>query len=244
MLHKMALSAYLCLNTVHSVPKLWDPTAGKTEQSDYRHTEFYQRMLRGCTAPDGMSDVATYPHRLFFGISADRFHDDEEYGGPKLADSTHWLQHLSVFKSSNITPGGYYGFVPFEEFLTLENPSVKYMPSEEDVECVGQILCERGLPVELTFRIMEFADYETKRALVVPHDPFHPVNRVGLDRYVENCWQILIGCDMMAKAVGTKIDWKRRIYDQMFSFWGNPANEDGKWFERSRRGFVAAPRFL
>jgi hypothetical protein len=188
---------------------MWDPASGKTDEKDYRNTGLYQRMLRGCTESWKSSDVITYPHRQFFGIA------DSQFPGakPLRSNTAHWL-HWAQRTNNSVE---LYGRVPIEEFLSLDN-SISYQPAVSDVDSVRWILCKKGLPVELTMDIMELAGYEPKRRLAIPHDPFHPSNRDELSRYLTYCWQIIVRCDMMRKALGMEIQWQAFVADILLDF--------------------------
>ncbi|KAB8078781.1 hypothetical protein BDV29DRAFT_152421 [Aspergillus leporis] len=73
---KTALAAYIWLQVVYCFPEMWDEASDKTDETDYRHAKFYQYMLRTCTASRRTSDVVTYPHRQFSGISDSQFSAD------------------------------------------------------------------------------------------------------------------------------------------------------------------------
>lgn len=79
-----------------------------------------------------------------------------------------------------------YGKLPFDEFLVLERPS-EHEPAGSDVAIVRNVLCSKGLPVELALDIIEFADYTPTQGLNVSRDPFHPSNRDELHRYLKYC---------------------------------------------------------
>lgn len=66
--------------------------------------------------------------------------------------------------------------------------------------------------MELALNVMELAGYEPKRRLNNPHDPLYPCNRKELAQYLKYCWQILVRCDMMAKALDIEIPWKDRLW--------------------------------
>ncbi|KAK8094978.1 hypothetical protein PG997_001663 [Apiospora hydei] len=82
-----------------------------------------------------------------------------------------------------------------------------YMPSAEELEEIRSVLFQMGLPMELVGLVLGFTGYEETRALNVPHDPFHKRNREQLDRYLGECWEVLMRCGMMAEALGDEIPW-------------------------------------
>ncbi|KAJ5380163.1 uncharacterized protein N7496_002591 [Penicillium cataractarum] len=218
MLHEHALSAYLSLNTIYCLPEYWDPAAGGTPGKDYRSTRSYQSMLRGCTALGKTSEIVNYPHRNFFGIAPDQFHAM----GPRVADKQRWLNKLDFDSQSGTIKKNHYGVLPFDDFITLENPKPQHIPNASDVTTVQGILL-RHLPFELVLLIMERARYTDRRALTIPHDPLHPLNRQALDAYLEHCWQILVRCRMLAKEThpyrGT---WDFRIKEGIRKLWVVP----------------------
>lgn len=117
----------------------------------------------------------------------------------------------------------------------MENESVGYQPHPSDIPLVRQILCRQGLPLELAMEIMEFAEYEPKRRLLTPHDPFHPSNREELEQYLEYCWQILVRCDVIAKAVDLEIPYADLVSNCMVELWSTQQCGYDKWWKLSRR---------
>ena len=206
---------YICLNLIYCFPKTWDEGSGRNRQTDYRQTKSYQYMLRACTGCPETSDIPMYPHRQFFGIADDQFN----FNSADIRHESHWLKEcaggVNGYGRTNKYP---YGKLTIEEILDLEKPN-RHRPSTLDVRLVRSMLCRKGLPVELAWDIMEFAQYEPSRRLNVPHDPFHSANREELGRYLTYCWQILVRCDVIAKAVGVKISWQKRIALCIVQIW-------------------------
>jgi hypothetical protein len=215
-LYLHALSAYICLNVAYCFPESWDPAAGRTDSKDYRHTRSYQSMLRNCTVPGTTSEIVTYPHRKFFGTASDQFHHLQ----PRVADTERWLNKLDVDNKSGDIKQSHYGLLPFDDFLTLENASLQYIPNASDVDAVQSILL-RQLPPELVLPIMDLAAYKPKRALIIPHDPLHLSNRKELDEYLELCWQIMVRCQMIAKEIDLEIGggWKSLVSYWICTLW-------------------------
>lgn len=219
---------------IHCFPELWDEASGKTEEKDYRHTRSYQYMLRKTTGGGSTSEVGTYPHRQFFGIGDDQFRT----GDFMIKDRGHWLRHRKFadkpcYWHDNhnwVQSRHVYGIVPFDEFLTLENP-LDYQPNAFDVRLVQGILCCKGLPLELALMITELADYKSKRRLNVPHDPFHPSNKEELANYIEYCWRILVRCDMMTKALGTRMPWQNLIVHSIAGLWSSKGCNMREWYD-------------
>lgn len=159
-------------------------------------------MLKHCTLSGTTSEVATYPHRQFFGIADGQF---------RVIGNQLRIPSLSL-----VYP---YGLVPFEEFLNCDRVTEK-KPAPSDVPQVQQILCSKGLPVELVLDIMELAEYAPRGRLQVPHDPFHLHNRDELAKYLKFCWEVLVRCDMMAGALGMVMPWRELVSEtlvQLFS---------------------------
>lgn len=194
------MAAYIGLNVVYCFPEIWDPASGKSEETDYRQTKFYQHMLETCTAPFKLSDVDTYPHRQFFGVS----------------DRHRFQMGIS----------GAYGMT-FQMFLGIELP-IGHLPGLNDVDIVRWLLCRKGLPLELALDIMEEAGYEAVRK--VPYDPFHPRNRGELRRYLKYCWQTLVRCDLLAKTIGWEVYWNDLIADCLIDLFGHEDSNSKKWY--------------
>lgn len=123
--------------------------------------------------------------------------------------------------------------ITIEEFLTLERP-LEHLPDVSDVCSTRWMLCRMGLPVELAMQIMEFAGYEPKRRLKIPHDPFHASNKEELAQYLKYCWQILVRCDMMAKVLDMKIDWEKQVAKCIIGLWDcqGYGRSYGKWWKQ------------
>ncbi|KAJ5690539.1 hypothetical protein N7462_004931 [Penicillium macrosclerotiorum] len=215
-LYQEALHVYLCLNVAYCFPETWDSKAGRSDQTDYRQTKFYQQMLRESTAPVYSEAVFQY-FRHFFGIDPDQFDDDI----PMKPDEKHGFTEEELARRFGQTSlENPYGLMQINEFLFFENASIQYQPHFLDIISVQEILSNKGhLPGELVLKIMDFADYEPKRMLPVPHDPLHPANQEKLASFLENCWQILVRCDMMAKALDIEISWETLICYTVLNYW-------------------------
>ncbi|KAF7535766.1 hypothetical protein G7054_g5147 [Neopestalotiopsis clavispora] len=186
-----ALNAYLCLNTLYCFPKLWDPESGRIEDRDYRRTRCYQQVLRQCTLESRFANISSFPHRQFFGIADDQFGHN----------------HFHVD-----------GVLPIGKFLELD-ATAEYQPRPSDLAEVRLALLKKGLPTELALTIMEFARYRPTRRLEIPNDPLHPLNQGELAKYLKYCWQLMIRCDLMAKALGSRIDWEKLVMAQVVDLW-------------------------
>jgi hypothetical protein len=176
--------------------------------------------------------VSAYPHRQFFGISDTQF--GGEYSHP-MVRSRHWLRwdyerrHKGTrYYSRRID---HYGKVPIDEFLTLEDETVpNHQPGSSDVIIVQEILYQKGLPAELVLEVMKLAGYKPLGRLSEPHDPFHISNRRELARYITYCWQLLVRCDMMAKALDMEIPWKELLGNCIADFWADDRAGNGRFF--------------
>lgn len=200
---RLALTSYITLNLLLCYPKLWDDESGRSNRSDYRDTVCYQKMLRTCTLDDLCNNIASLPHRQFYGISETQFRGHSFYeakGTRALALATY-------------PPGvGYpYGLLPILDFITLQTEALPYLPTATDTMQVRWFLRQKGLPLEIAYQIMSVAGYTPISRLEKAHDPFHPTNREELHAYLNCCWIILVRCDMVAKWLGDSIQWDRLV---------------------------------
>lgn len=183
-----ALLPYIGLNVIFCFPETWDPASGMTDEKDYRQMKVYQYMLHQCTLSGMTSEVATHPHRQFFGIEDGQFRRYGPLGRPRPL----------------------YGSVSFEHFLNCETLT-NSRPGRCDVPQVQGILYSKGLPMELVLQIMNLAEYTPRGRLWVPHHPFHRGNWDELEKYLKFCWHVLVRCDMMASALGMVIPWQELV---------------------------------
>jgi hypothetical protein len=190
-----ALLPYITLNIIFCFPETWDPASGMTDDKDYRQMKVYQYMVHECTLSGMTSEVATHPHRQFFGIEDGQFH---RYSGALGGGTRGTRSYL-------------YGSVSFEHFLNCDKPT-ESRPRRCDVPQVQRILHSKGLPMELVLEIMDLAEYTPSPGrLWVPHHPFHRDNWDELEKYLKFCWQVLVRCDMMASALGMVIPWQELV---------------------------------
>ncbi|VUC26009.1 unnamed protein product [Clonostachys rosea] len=69
-MYYMALRSYVTLNALLHFPQLWDHGSSySAEANDYRRLSAYQKMVRETTKRSQTTEVATYPHMQFFGIT-------------------------------------------------------------------------------------------------------------------------------------------------------------------------------
>ncbi|KAK7216187.1 hypothetical protein V2G26_004190 [Clonostachys chloroleuca] len=69
-IYNMALRSYITLNALLHFPQLYDHALSHSEDAnDYRQLVAYQKMVRETTKTNPTTEVATYPHRQFLGIT-------------------------------------------------------------------------------------------------------------------------------------------------------------------------------
>jgi hypothetical protein len=205
---RTALEAYITLNVFYLKPETHDPqrkSAQGKDWIDYRRTSSYQKMLIHCTGECGF-DTYTYPHREFFGVPRGMY-----------------LNYPSAKRLL-------YGCVTLQ--VLRENRAKIYLPTLSDIPVVVNYLGEKGLPPELALTILEFAEYVPYGRLDIADDPLHPDNEMELRRYLSYCWQLLVQCDMLAKASGKRISWINEVKEVIWQLWG----EDFPKMIKSRYG--------
>ena len=196
-----------------------------TDDKDYRQMKVYQYMVHKCTLSGMTSEVATHPHRQFFGIEDGQF---KMYSGAVTGEMS--------------SPSYLCGSVSFEHFLSCDKPT-KSRPGRFDVPQVQRILHSKGLPMELVLDIMDLAEYTPSGGrLWVPHHPFHRDNWDELEKYLKFCWQVLVRCDMMASALGMVIPWQELVSGTLRELFDCCT---GRWWTRSsERDAVNSYTFL
>lgn len=200
----MALAPFLGLNIISRFPETWDPAAGRTDQTDYRGMRTYLYPLRYCTVSSRATEVVTSRHREFFGIEDGQFH-----ASPDGETNTVPINDLGELQYPTMASRPF-GKAALEAFLVSESVP-DHLPSDWDVSEVRMILCRMGLPVEIALQVLEDAEYFPKRRLRVPHDPFHPENKVELERYLEYCWALLVRCEMAATEMESGVPWRALV---------------------------------
>jgi hypothetical protein len=194
-----------------------------TEEKDYRQMKIYQYMLHQCTMSGKTSEVATHPHRQFFGI------EDGQFKTRGMLRNPSYL----------------YGSVSFTHFLNSEAPygtqGYLYGPGQFDVTQVQVLLYSKGLPMELVLEIMDLAEYAPKGRLRVPHHPFHRDNWDELEKYLKFCWKVLVRCDMMASALGMVIPWQDLVSQTLTELLDCCT---GPWWTRDRESTPNSYTFL
>lgn len=172
--YERALEAFICLNVLYCFPEI---RGRQSHEQDYRRTSCYQELVRN-SAISGTEAIRPL-HIDFFGIREGQFSDNPR--ARKDGPFTHLGERLQVGQ------GTYpYGIKPIHDFLEFEN-TASHLPNVSEVTHVSWLLTMKGLPVEISSRIMELADYEPRRRLKVPHDPFHEENNAELEIYLSTC---------------------------------------------------------
>lgn len=164
-------------------------------------------MLERYVVGDHQPWIVKYPHRLFFGISR---------------------HHLAKHRRP--------GALPINQFLDLTKSAID-KPIVTEAFLVREILISKGLPVELAVRVLRFMDYQGKRRLTTPNDPFHPSNKEELVKYLEYCWKLMICCEVMANALGQHIDWRGMVSHRIVDLWGTATCGYRHWHRRTNRGY-------
>lgn len=228
-LYRPALEAYIVLNALYCFPELASgPQPDVQEEHNYRDTRVYQRMLHSCTKFTG-SEVTAYLHRQFFGIADDQFgkYFDPRPGLERAAidriiKNTHeprdsvseYLGTVSTMISPSERgnePSFPYGKLPFDLMLSCEEEPPYFLHASEVIEAIRALRLKK-LPEELVCQIIDSAGYDgPQRQLPVAHDPFHLENRSELERYLSDCWNTIVRCNVFAQALGTQIDWKDEV---------------------------------
>ncbi|XEU97241.1 hypothetical protein FSHL1_002527 [Fusarium sambucinum] len=226
MVCKYAIMMYLNLNILYCFPETWKTDDG-SPIDDYRNLASYQRAIRLCTISTGC-EIATYPHRDVFGIQDGQFRL-----WPRPYDISRWMHTLKVddsyvsrmrernpewnIDSEPINPYAYkldfypYGLMTYGEFLNFEK-LVSYQPHPKDVPHVRWMLDQTGLPTELADDIFSRAEYIPTRSLPVDGKPLDPENKAELDRYLEECWQLIVRCFMLGFELEDEdVDFERDI---------------------------------
>jgi hypothetical protein len=202
--------AYICLNVFYLKPEKYDPAFCKThnmktkpqplspeeEEIDYRRTSAYRKMLYRCTGERDF-DTYAYPHREFFGVSHGMYrncwpYDECLFGLTSLARMRYWLKY-----------GG--------EYFRAQSDILTYAPARVDIPIVITYLGQKGLPAELSLRVLELMENVPHRRLVVADDPLHVENREELRRYLNYCWQLLVRSDLLANSCRMHINWVNEV---------------------------------
>jgi hypothetical protein len=196
---RTTLEAYITLNVFYLKPETHDPqrkSAQGRDWIDYRRTSSYQKMLIHCTRECAFNTY-TCPHRKFFGVPQGMYRNYPPWcPGKRLL----------------------YGCVTLQALR--KNGMKTYLPTLSDIPVVVNYLGVKGLPPELALTILEFAEYVPYGKLDIADDPLHPENEMELRRYLSYYWQLLVRCDMLAKAGGKRISWINEVKEVIWQLWG------------------------
>lgn len=111
-------------------------------------------------------------------------------------------------------------------------PGHVYIPAKDDVARARALVCKAGMvPFELGMQILEAAGYVPGRRVPVPDDPLHEANAEELGKYLEECWRLLVRCDLLMKACGRSIDWYGEVVVCVKNLWCDPLDRQGEWIE-------------
>lgn len=208
--YRRALESYLCLNVLYRFPEIRDH---HSHEQDYRQTKCYQELLRESSISG--TEAVRLLHIEFFGLCEGQFS-----AFPRARADGPYAQLGDGLKScSNYYP---YGLMPIHDFLEFEKLPSRHLPTESEVITARQMLWEKGLPAEIALWILDLADmtdYGPRRRLEVPHDPFHRDNRAELEKYLSQCWNVLLRCEMMVRALGETIEWDELVARCIGSLW-------------------------
>ncbi|GFF39368.1 hypothetical protein IFM46972_05863 [Aspergillus udagawae] len=232
-----ALNIYLLLNILYCFPELWDPASrqarNKKRTDEYRATRMYQQTVKTWTHHGSESDVSRHPHRQFFGL--------EGHYGYMLQVSRGWDRPVLAQLREKLAMSSW-----GPESTPEQIGSQHQTRSAVDVARVEAYLRAAGLPQELVLQITACTEYDRSRlGLPVPHDPLHRRNRRHLRRHLDHCWRILVHCNMLARELGTKIDWEYRVVEALDRMMSSPvgmklykreAHESGEFWQTTLRG--------
>ncbi|RAH80339.1 hypothetical protein BO86DRAFT_390322 [Aspergillus japonicus CBS 114.51] len=241
----LVLNTFSCFPELHSsssASRYADGSRGYVP--DYRATRMYQRPAHEWTDASKATEMSRYPHRQFLGLAPrfdyasrvriedpevplfeDPFYDecrakDEE--GRRARLKRLWEQDEGVSVDALLAIVGEakegdcftYGELPFTLFLASDTAG--FRPSEEDTARVEAYLRERGVPDDWVAEMTTLREgNEPRSRLPVPHDPLHERNRTQLRRYLHRCWQIMVRCNMLARELGTEINWARQVVEAL-----------------------------
>ncbi|RBQ69444.1 hypothetical protein FVER14953_05600 [Fusarium verticillioides] len=164
--------------------------------------EMYQKGLDAFSEPwssdsDDSDDDSDDASSIKSGNNSSADNEDDSSDGIEEKDSE---EVENMFYELEFNP---LGLMSYDEFLNFEK-LMGYQPSQTDISHVRWMLCQQGLPVEISDCVLEYADYAPKGSLPVPGQPLHPQCRQELDCYLEHCWQLVVRCYML----GHELDGK------------------------------------
>jgi hypothetical protein len=224
----------------------------------------YQRTVKVWTQDGSESDVSRHPHRQFFGLDGHfgyALHVSRGWDRPVLAQLrenyakylSEWGPEITPEEISELSLGDDnfpYGQLPFKEFFACgdgEAAGRQHQPRNAvDVARVEAYLRAKRLPQELVLQITACTEYDRLRPrLPVPHDPLHRRNRRQLRQHLDTCWRILVRCNMLARELGTKIDWAVGVVEALDRMVSSPVgmklyergpHESGEFWQTTLRG--------
>lgn len=221
----------------------------------------YQQTVKLWTDDGSESDVSRHPHRQFFGLDGNFSFSLKIARGwdrPVLAQlreelaTARWWSNKTPEQISELSVEFPYGKLPFEAFLACGKggaAGVQHQTrSAVDVARVEAYLRAKRLPQELVLQITACTEYDRSRSrsrLPAPHDPLHRRNRRQLRRHLDHCWRIMVHCNMLARELGTKIDWELRVVEALDRMVSSPAgmklyereaHESGEFWQTTLRG--------
>lgn len=239
---RKALKVYILLNVLHYFPEHWGTEKEEEEedrgsndasrsggmssssirQRDYRNTRVYQSVVSSVTESGYISDVASYPHRQFFGIGKGQFRAGVVRGGDRPC-----------------------GRVSYQGFLRCQGGNPEdgdgdgsgggHVPTAGDVGAVRRALREAGrLPDEIAQQVLDEAGYVARARLSPAHHPFHGDNLGGgmVREYLAYCWRLLVRCEAAARAVGVDAGWEVMVAETLVEMFGCRCRAGGRWEKR------------
>ena len=187
---------YLCLNILYA-PAGSQNTIGQTHGLDYRNTPLYQDVLRTVTSSFYVSDLSTFPHRCFFGLS------EPIIPTPPI-----------VYEPTCGRPSRVSGYFPWREFLALNQgePHRTYITRAADQYAAGALM-NKNLPRELVNKVMAHCPVAPRTRLEIPEDPLHQESQ-----HLDYCWTVIVRCNKFAEMVGVNIDWADVVMHRLDGF--------------------------
>ncbi|KAF9875066.1 hypothetical protein CkaCkLH20_07332 [Colletotrichum karsti] len=197
LLYEKTAMSFICLQLLRHHPQIQQRD---NPEVDYRLTRMYQHTVRHVTKDEGISDLPNIAHRDFYGIGDQQFFTTD----PQPRDKERWV-HLNT-ERFQFEPHYPEGLITFDELLNFEVEAA-YRPHGSDVAFVQNLLYARRLPTELVDEVLDLAEYQPGRRLKVAHDPLHPGNSEELDKYLEECWAVMVRCEVFAAEFDEEISW-------------------------------------
>ncbi len=102
--------------------------------------------------------------------------------------------------------------------MTLNQQSTVWTVAMSHLSAI--CFCGKGLPTEISLAILDEAGYVPCRRLRIAHDPLHGENEAELTKYLTECWLLLVRTQVVAEALGLKIEWGSYILSTIEGLWG------------------------